>query len=904
MPSIFRVALVALLTCYASVVFGQGGQYGSIVGSAFDQTGMPLKGVKVTAKSDTQIGGARSVYSNDEGGFRLMGLAPGRFEVRAEAMKLKPVVMKNVIVGISAPAEVNLVLEVETAQEEVVVIERAPLVNTKSAAIKETIDLDMIESMPLESRDNPHAQLIGSIAGASGSAVRGGKSSQTLFTQDGFNMREQYPTMKTSAAYEILAGGHASEAPIASGAAVNLVTKSGSNKYEFEFNGTADHNRLRYFLEKGETSTPNYRYVMNPTFAGPIIKDRLWFFANHELHLQREGRSYDPAGIFEPRPDWLKMINKGSLKLTWQVASRHRVTSLSNYELIKEQYLNDDVQVLREAQHHRNARRLFQGIIWEAMLTDTAILRSQAGITNYSENVFPETCVKQPGLCDHIPQIRQQFPRTQEYNNSDEHLRNDSYTIQAQNRIEWFISSDSLGEHGLSIKSDFQSEQDTDRTSTPGDQVLTYLGDDPTRQVTYYSNDPRVSEARYGWYIRTINWYRHAGTLADTWRPTRHLTLTPAISHIWGRAGGTNGAPSLDNFAFVPSLAVAWDATHDGRTVLRGSYSNYADVEVEDLARHTAGSRVSLGCDWNATSEKFDRNCTYSGGPSRNTVGLPCGPTGLDIEGRPCGEKLKIPRTHEYTAGAEREVISGVAVALDAVYKKYVRQFDTRETNRLWNASGTLLDTTGGFRNGIAQTVTDLGTPEYNNRRYMGATLGVRKREGRFKAQASYTLGYLEGASGDYGSNPGQNVYLYGYLGDDHRHEMKALATYQVASWISTGVRYSYRSGTPYNRYFRNQVTGEYDDLRARMGINPGTNLNDPGDDRQLRLPDLQNLNLQTRLNLLPLIGQRLELYVDVLNILALRTPTGIEDQDGIAFGRTTGRQGPFRIRLGLNYKY
>ena len=73
----------------------------------------------------------------------------------------------------------------------------------------------------------------------------------------------------------------------------------------------------------------------------------------------------------------------------------------------------------------------------------------------------------------------------------------------------------------------------------------------------------------------------------------------------------------------------------------------------------------------------------------------------------------------------------------------------------------------------------------------MGATLSVKKREGRFRVQGSYTLAKLEGAAGGYGDNPGQDIYLWGYLGDDHRHEVKALSTYRLTNWLTTGIRYT-----------------------------------------------------------------------------------------------------------------
>ena len=55
---------------------------------------------------------------------------------------------------------------------------------------------------------------------------------------------------------------------------------------------------------------------------------------------------------------------------------------------------------------------------------------------------------------------------------------------------------------------------------------------------------------------------------------------------------------------------------------------------------------------------------------------------------------------------------------------------------------------------------------------------------------------------------------------------------------------------------------------------------------------------------LLDEIGHRLDLYADMLNILNLRTPTTYGQNDGQNFGVETGWMEPFRVRLGLNYKF
>jgi hypothetical protein len=882
-----------------------------LVGNAVDQVGTPLKGVKITIRSDTQIGGARTTYTNEDGGFRFVALQPGKFELRAAAPKLKQVIVKSVPVGISAPAEVNVVLEVETATEEVSIVERPPVVNTKSAALKENIDLDMIAAMPLDDPDNPHRGLLGAVAGTMGASnsangrVRGGLANQTIFTQDGFDLQEQYPTMKTSAAYEVLTGGHGGESPLASGAAVNLVTRSGSNKFEVEMRASFDNSRLRFFLEDGEAGQPNYKYIFNPTISGPIVRDRLWFFLNNEVNLDRDTRSVDPQGVFPDRPAFFKLINKGTFKLTWQVTPRNRLSSLNNWEApITEWNRKDDFGVEPDAQERREARRLFTGLIWESLLSESAFLRSQVGLTYYGERIMPELCVTSPETCNDIHQIRQSTPREAWWGNNEIYEQHESVDLQFNNRIEWFLDTKLLGGHAFSLRSAFFTEQDVTRVSTPGNRIELLRGEEKISQVTYFSNDPRNDPAHYGWYIQAVSWQRHIASITDTWRVTRHLTINPALSHIWGRSGSNVGVEAIDTVAFTPSVAAVWDATHDGRTALRAAYSNYADLAIEDLARHNIGSRVSQTCEYNSSTGEYDRNCTWGGGASRSTIGLPCGPTGVDLEGRSCRERLRIPRTHEFTAGLEREVAPGIALALDAVYKKFTRQYATRESNRFWNQSGTALERNGSFRNGRNQTVTDLTTPEFNSRRYRGVTLALRKREGRLKAQAAYTLSELVGADGDYGDNPGQDVFLYGYLGDDHRHEIRSMVTYQTLTWLSNGLRFTYVSGTPYNRNFFNTVLGEYNDRRAQLGYNAGVNINDPGDDRALRLPDIYSVNLQTRINLKPVIGQQLEFYVDILNLFAMRTFTSVTQTDGTSFGRGANRQGPMRMRLGLNYRY
>jgi hypothetical protein len=89
LSGVFVIVLMVALVARPSPTAAQ--VVGSIVGHVYDQGGQPLKGIRISGRSDTQIGGEKIAYSNDDGYFRLAGLQPGIFELRASAPKLKTV---------------------------------------------------------------------------------------------------------------------------------------------------------------------------------------------------------------------------------------------------------------------------------------------------------------------------------------------------------------------------------------------------------------------------------------------------------------------------------------------------------------------------------------------------------------------------------------------------------------------------------------------------------------------------------------------------------------------------------------------------------------------------------------------------------------------------------------------
>ncbi len=916
-----RVGFVVAACCIALLrpmpAGAQGGVNGSIVGYVFDQTGNPIRGVKVVARSGTQIGGGKVVYTNDEGYFRIVALLPGDFEVMATAPKLRSVVQKGIPVGINAPAEVSLVMEVEVSQvEDVKVVEKAPIVSTTTANVKYTFDADFLENLPLGNRGELSNTIAMNTPGGTGVGTVAGSSHWGLqWTVEGFQIGGQTAAMHSLAATEVHTAGYGAENATAAGALINMVSKSGSNKLEINVSGFFEDSALRLFADATDGSSRSWKYHLNPSFSGPIIKDRLWFFVSLEGFSNVSQAAEDPSGLKllgDPvRPSSLE--GRGSTKLTWQVTPRNKLTSYSQFRYFDARNQNNGLQYEREAQRWNGNKAIFTGLIWDALLSDSLYLRSQVGYHHLYSFTAPQNCIADPDGCDHVRQVRGTFPQPVFFNTHDVHSVDQTRTFEVSNQLEWFAHSKTLGEHSIKAKVRNFFEDWGDAQSTPGDGYTQLTGATPDRQRIFYSNDPRVEEPRFGWALRNVNNMTHTASLTDAMRITRYLTFTPGLAYTTFQTGTIGSHSGLGGNAVTPHLSAAWDATHDGRTVLRASFNQYVEVPVvRRLQNQGLPSRVSQECRWNGT-DAYNSQCTYSGGASGNTIGLPCSPTGFRADGSPCKEGLKIPRTWEYTAGAEREIVQGISLGADLIYKLYTYPYEVTETNRLWAPSGYMLDPISNFKTGSNQTVSNLGTPGEVRRRYLAVTTALRKREGAVKVQASYTWSRLEGNVGasssrddtEFGSNPANDsYYLYGFLAHDFRHNVRTLATWQVTNWISFGTIFNYRSGWPYQRRFRNDVTGGFNDYRAQIGFNPGGNINDPGDDVALRLPDIVDFGLHTRVNLKPLTGIAAEAYVDASNILALRTTTSVRTEDGPVWGTAENRLGPTRLRLGFRFRY
>ncbi len=890
---------------------------GVITGHVVDANGLPLRGIRVEAVSATQIGGARTAFSDDEGGFQFPALTPGSFQITASAPKLKKMVIDKVRVSPGKTTDVDVLMEVETEVERIRIVERSPTVNTGSAAVGESFDADFIDQLPLSSRSYQGVAALApgvtDFFGTGNPSIRGGTDRSNTYTVDGFQTTDPVShtfgtnfSFDAMAAVEVQTAAYGAEWSSTTGGLTNIVTKSGSNRLEVDGTVTYTDQHLQFFRDARDIGQ-NRQTIASLNIGGPIVKDRLWFYASLQAVNSTFTLPRDP--LFPDHPPRSVLAFDGIGKITWQVNPRHKLELKATFSPADFQNTSQSYLVEPEAETRRRQDSRFIGASWQALLTDHLVLNVRAGFNDQRFRTDPQSCRWDP---EHCGEISAEIDVVTDLRRKNASLISRSFNRnwEQSGSLEWYKDSRKFGAHAVKLGVRAQEYYNARARTVTGDSVLLTVGSEPFSVQNYCGNDPKLAngECRSGW-VRTEPTGREAHIfLQDAWKPTRYVTIVPGLALHSGHSQDDQERIVTDITAFTPHLQATWDPTHDGRTVIRGSFSNYVDTGFLELAQFTGRSLYSKTCDWDPEAKAYIRNCRASGGSSATTVGLPCGPDGVGEDGTSCLTRLRAPRTWEYTLGAEREITTGVSLGADLIYRKFNHQWEDLETNGNWNQGGTDLRRDGRWKTGRSEFIFDLETPDEARRRYVGLTTSLRKRQGLLRVIASYTWSRYEGTEdSDFATmfldNPGQNHFYYGPLPVDFRHNVKLQATYQIRPWVSAGVIYEFVSGRPYNRYHFDPTYQSFSAFRTKRGYDTRGTLN-PDDDTALRTPDISALDLQARFSLRQLTKQNIDLFVDILNIMALRTTTDVIETDGPFWSRPARRLPPTRARFGLRYRF
>jgi hypothetical protein len=283
----------------------------AIEGTVSDATGGALPGATVDiTNAETNI--TRSVVTDDEGRYRARDLPLGEYRVAASLSGFQSSARSGIILTLGRAAVVDFQLGIGELTETVEVTGDAPLVNTSTAAVGGLIAREQMADLPLNSRD--FSQLItlqpgtvqhrgdpgaGNAAGAQGAriSISGARPSSNRFVLDGTEIQTAHGQLPSGVGgvtlgleavqeFQVLTSSYSAQRGRSVGGTVVAATRSGTNTlrgsaYLYHRNEGLDASN---FFDRGEK--PEFtRNQFGGGVGGPIVRNRTFFFFNHErLH--------------------------------------------------------------------------------------------------------------------------------------------------------------------------------------------------------------------------------------------------------------------------------------------------------------------------------------------------------------------------------------------------------------------------------------------------------------------------------------------------------------------------------------------------------------------------------------------------------------------------------------------
>ena len=302
---------------------------GAIVGNVVDSSGAAVPNAPITV-TNQDTGVVRNTSATADGVYDIPALLPGNYSVEAKVPGFGPVQVKNVAVRVGSETRVDLRLQVGQIAQTLAVIDAVPLVETTGTDVSQVLDDLVIKAIPLNARDiqqlavvQPGVQyLTTSGYGAKSLTVAGSRPIDNRYLQEGMSIDFAYRVSPVNLAsglmlgveavkeFKVLTSNQSAEYGEASGGVVNLLIKSGTNRfhgsaYEFYRNAALD---ARNFFDAGSSAPPYHRHQFGGALGGPIIKDRTFFFANYEGLREALSRTFianvpDAAARASATPD-------------------------------------------------------------------------------------------------------------------------------------------------------------------------------------------------------------------------------------------------------------------------------------------------------------------------------------------------------------------------------------------------------------------------------------------------------------------------------------------------------------------------------------------------------------------------------------------------------------------------
>lgn len=318
----FRRAVYALACVLAlTLPVAAQEQTGQIQGAVRDTSGAVLPGVAVEVTNVSTGAVTATVVTDANGIYRAPGLRPGKYEVLARLQGFTPSKTENIDLRLGQILTVDLALAVGGVTETVSVTAESPVIDTKQSQKAFSVNAEQLAKLP---RGRDFSSIVTQAPGANAESRQGGgitidgaAAAENRYIIDGVETTNPENGLQAKRLIndfvdeiQVKSSGYNAEFGGAVGGVINVITKSGTNRFRGEAgfyftddftNGTASHDP-RPALRLKPTDVTQDEYITYPAdkytqwdpgfqVGGPIVTDKLWFFGGYQPTLAKQERT-------------------------------------------------------------------------------------------------------------------------------------------------------------------------------------------------------------------------------------------------------------------------------------------------------------------------------------------------------------------------------------------------------------------------------------------------------------------------------------------------------------------------------------------------------------------------------------------------------------------------------------
>ena len=692
------------------------GQTTGIAGLVRDVSGAVLPGVTVEASSPALIERTRTAITDGEGRYTIVDLRPGVYDVTFTLPGFSTTVRRGVELPTAFTATVNADLAVGSLEESVTVTGDTPTVDVHNTIQRQVVSREVLDTLPSArsfeavgqvipgvvptNPNRPSGQDVGGLAGERGHiSIHGGNPQDMMSELDGFSWlpgdggNSGYTANPAEVQeFNFQLGGHTPETPNG-GVRINLIPKEGGNRYSGFLFGNFSNSSLQSsnlndrLRAQGLTSVNEIKklYDVNPALGGPVLQNRLWFFASFR-HLVDD---YGVAGMYYPKdpeafvyePDLTRPANNDSwlstagLRLTWQISPKNKVGGY--YSNQPRCQCHQFISALRTPE--ASSRQSIRGgmgnwvgqAMWKAPVTNRVLLEAGFIKVQYAVEAGIQPDVRPDIVSARESSTGMIFRSAEVYNRFNLLV----------NRYKAAVSY-VTGSHALKFGTDIDQRPEQATDTLVNEDVNYILLNGKPQQLMVYGTPRTVSTGptlNMGFFAqdqwRFSRFTANLGVRFDAFRGSNPAVSLPAGRFVPAREyPGISDVPNWKDLA--PRLGLVYDVFGTGKTAIKATFSRYENKAGATFASQNApaGREVtSTTRPWTDANNDFIPQESELGALANANFGKPVVNTSYADAIR-TGWGVR-PFNNEFSVGVQHELLARVSADV-AYFRRSVRQSD------------------------------------------------------------------------------------------------------------------------------------------------------------------------------------------------------------------------------------